>query len=749
MAQQDDWTKTRLKRVGGGLLATLSFCLLLGVTFEVPGTQAAESSTAARAQYQAHITATYDYHFDGKSPFLPSNVTTDTGEFIDPSSVPTAAYCGHCHQESHKQWRQSAHANSFRTPWYLKNVQLLISSKGIAYARHCEGCHNPIALTSGSMTKGVEQKRPGDDDGVTCAVCHSIRKGDLRGTGSYVLSQPAVMVDEAGQPVYGKVSDAEILAHLDRHSKAVMPEFLRSSDFCATCHKAALPASLNDYKWQRALFVYDEWQISSFSKQSPLPFYQKETVSTCQTCHMKREALTDRDSGAKDGTLASHRWLGGNTFLPAYYKYDEQLARTKAFLMDNVFNVDIFGIERQGVAGMTAPLGLVPLSLAPGDEVTVSVVIQNKGIAHSHVPEQRDIYESWVEFKAYDASGRMLIHSGFLTPNGDLDEHAHSFTNRLVNVQGDLNDKHQVWANRVVAFNNTIQSGRSQVVRYRFGLPQNIQGPLTITAEVKYRRFNQHFIDWAMGEQRTAMTVVTMASRTRTFAIGTTAADTKVDPLDNTEWMRWNNYGIGLLDAQQYEAAVNTFQHVAQLRPEYADAYTNVAIADFQWQRFAAARASLNKALVLSPGNARALYYLALVDRNGGDLDQAVTDLQQITHQFPNSRDGHRELGFSYYQMHKYDLAREEYEKVQAIDPDDLSAHYNLSLIYRRLGMKEMATREAARFTDQKDDPSASTDAFEYLRKHPEVSEENIPWHVHTGNVDEHESAPSASVVVR
>lgn len=43
-------------------------------------------------------------------------------------------------------------------------------------------------------------------------------------------------------------ADTEILAHLDRHSAAVMRDFYRTSEFCAACHKAALPKELNGYK---------------------------------------------------------------------------------------------------------------------------------------------------------------------------------------------------------------------------------------------------------------------------------------------------------------------------------------------------------------------------------------------------------------------------------------------------------------------------------------------------------------------
>lgn len=721
---------SRTLRIAVGLMLAVSVASGL-IAWRSQGAYAANDDAAAtkRTAYSQSISEHYNLRFGADKPFLPSNATTDTGEFIDPKSFPTAKYCGHCHKEAHAEWRQSAHANSFRAPWYVKNVNVLIREKGTVYARHCEGCHNPIALVSGAMTKDSPVDRSFDVDGITCSVCHSIQKVDTRGTGSYVLGQPAVLVDENGKPVYGEVSDKEILAHLDRHSKAVMRDFYHTSEFCSACHKAALPRILNDYKWQRAIFLYDEWQLASFTKQSPLPFYVKDQVSTCQTCHMKQEEIQLPDYGAKDGKLASHRWLGANTVLSKFYGYDAQMEKTIAFLRNGVLNVDLFGIERNG-GEIIAPLGSQPFEIAPGDILTASVVIQNKGIAHSYVPEQRDFYESWVEFEAKDAAGHTLMHSGALQPGGTLDPRAHSFTNRLVNVKGGLNDLHQVWDTRVVAYNNTIQSGRSQIVRYEFKVPADAVGPITVTAKVNYRRFNQHFIDFGMGKHY-EMPVVEIAARTRTLALGANPA-TPPDPQDNKDWMRWNNYGIAMLDALQYAESTRAFERVAQMRPDYADAFTNVAIADIQWERYDAARGRLEEALRLAPRNARALYYLALVERTQGNLDAAIGDFREVTAQFPRSRDAHRELGFSFYQQHKYDEARIEYETLQSIDPDDLAAHYILSIVYRRLGMKEDAAREAAIFADQKDDPTANIYALEFLSKHPEVTSESVPWHIHS-----------------
>lgn len=107
-------------------------------------------------------------------------------------------------------------------------------------------------------------------------VCHSIKK--LQPTyaiDSYVMGVPAVMLDEEGRPIRGEVDYADIMDHVERHKAAVMKDFYRTPEYCTACHKASIPASLDDYKWLRAIGLYDEWQRSSYSKQSPPLFLSK------------------------------------------------------------------------------------------------------------------------------------------------------------------------------------------------------------------------------------------------------------------------------------------------------------------------------------------------------------------------------------------------------------------------------------------------------------------------------------------
>ena len=301
-----------------------------GATTFLKTTHAGSSPEVERKEYTAKVNENYDYRFGKDKPFLPSNATTEDGQFIQPGAFPSAEYCRHCHEEAYHQWRESLHSNSFREPFYLKNVELLNNTQGIQASRHCEGCHNPTALLSGALTKdSIVKNRDFDNDGITCSVCHSIQKlQPTYGLGSYVMGTPAVMVDESGKPIPGEVPYKEILAHTDRHVQAVMKDFYRSPEYCGACHKANLPDTLNNYKWLRAIGLYDEWQASSFSHRSPLPFYTKD-YTTCQSCHMQREAITRTDYGAKNNTLASHRWIGGNTAVPFYYGYEEQLQKSR------------------------------------------------------------------------------------------------------------------------------------------------------------------------------------------------------------------------------------------------------------------------------------------------------------------------------------------------------------------------------------------------------------------------------------
>jgi len=704
-------------------------CIWVGTTSGVLGQE------ADRKQYAGKVRETYNFRFGKDQPFIPGTMQVEGDDFVQPGAFPDPSYCAHCHQEAYHQWRQALHSNAFRTPFYRASVNILINTKGIEFARHCDSCHNPIAVLAGGLTENSKVDRKMDQNGLSCATCHSIQKlQSIKGNGGFVMGIPSVMVDEKGNRIPGEVPYDEIIKHPERHSQAVMQSFYRTPEFCGACHKANLPNPLNDYKFIRAFTAYDEWQSSKFSRRNPLTFYSGD-FTTCQGCHMKRAPNDLLDYGAKNGTFASHRWLAGNTAVPFYYGFDEQLEKTIAFLKSgNFLNVDIVALKKANEEKLIAPLGSVPVSLEPNNLVEALVVVQNKNIGHSLIPEVRDLYEAWVEFTVQDGAGKDIYHSGFLKPDGSLDPRAHSFTNRPVNTEGQFVDNHKVWTIHSVAYDNSVQAGRSVLVRYQFRIPADIKGPIKITARVNYRHFRQSYSDNVFGPDHPAYPVVEIASRTRILNIGNNDS-VKPDPGDNPDWMRWNNLGIGYLDQLQYADAIQAFNEVVKLRPDYADGYTNIALTEIQWEKYGSARAGIEKALALSPNSARALYYAALLERRAGHSDAEVADLVEVVRQYPDSRDARRELGISYYQQHKDDEAMQQFNELQRIDPDDLAAHYNLSILYRRAGMHDKAAEQQALFVTKKFDPGAPTYSLDFLREHPEISTESVPWHMHTDEV--------------
>jgi len=332
-----------------------------------------------------------------------------------------------------------------------------------------------------------------------------------------------------------------------------------------------------------------------------------------------------------------------------------------------------------------------------------------------------------VEFTVKDLSGKEIYHSGFLKPDGMLDPRAHSFTNRPVTDQGEFVDNHKVWTIHSVAYDNSVQAGRSVLVRYQFRMPAEAEGAVTVTAKVNYRHLRQSYLNNIFGKDHSAYPVVEIATRTRILKVGDNAPETP-ESSDNPDWMRWNNLGIALLDQFQYQESIQAFTEVIKLRPQYADAYTNVGLTEIVWEKYDSARTAIRKALSLDPGSARAAYYDGLLQRRAGNTEKEIAGFRKVVEMFPQLRDARRELGITYYQQNNNIAAVEQFEALPKIDPDDLTAHYNLSILYRRIG----AAEQQSMFVDMKVDPGAPTYGLNYLREHPEISTESIPWHIHS-----------------
>jgi tetratricopeptide (TPR) repeat protein len=679
-------------------------------------------------------------------PFSPSNARTEDGNLIPVEQFFPASRCASCHQDTHRFWSQSLHRNAAREPFYRESADILLRTRGIEFTRHCESCHTPVALFSGQLTKGAGKNEapftPLDHEGVTCSVCHSITEARLDGTGSFTIRRPALMATEDGTPVFGDFTDQQILADIPGHKRAVMRPLLKQPEFCSTCHKVDAPPSLNGYKHIRGFSAYDEWQQSGASHESVIPFYRREERTDCRACHMPKVSSAI-DRAAKNGVIASHRWLGANTAVPLFYEEKNQVEATVQFLKQGVIEVDLFSVRR-AATGEMIPLDALRnrVAINAGDELIVEVVVSNRNAAHTFPPEVRDLYETWVEFEAVDSSGRRMIHSGFVKPDGMLDESAHVYKQIILDEQGRHITRHQIWTTNIKAYDNALPPGRSDIVRYSFRLPSDMRPnqPLTLRARMNYRRFNQEYSNYVLNRQKRQMVTPIVQMAVAEVKVG--MQDRVNGPMKTTPpWKRWNDYGIGLLEQSQYGAASAAFRKAAELNPTDSNLLVNIAIAEMGTERFGAemeqfkkAELMLDAALKIDSENYRARFYRAQVWRACGRVREAVDELEQIARVYPRDREVQRQLGQTLFALAQLPRARLAFESVLQIDPTDFSAWQFLASIYAGESRASDSKRANAMYLQWRDDPVADSISARFYQAHPEWAEERIRSHIHGRN---------------
>jgi Flp pilus assembly protein TadD len=693
-----------------------------------------------------------------KELFSPSNARTEDGKLIPVEQFFSAKRCLGCHQDTHAAWSESLHRNAAREPFYRESADILLRTRGIEFTRHCESCHTPIALFSGALSKDSSRQQAPftqlDDEGVTCTICHSITGARLNGTGSFTIRRPALLAREDGTPIFGNFTDEQILADIPAHKRAVMRPLLRQPEFCATCHKVDAPPELNGYKHIRGFSAYDEWQQSGASLESVSPYYRSEQRVDCRGCHMpKIESLNDR--AAKQGVIASHQWLGANTAAPLFYGQTKQVQRIEEFLGSQVISADIFALKREST-GETIPEVTTgrQLALRPGEEITAEVVVANRKAAHSFAPEVRDLYEIWVAFEAVDDQGRALMHSGFIKPDGMLDDSAHVYKAILLDEESKPITRHQIWLTNVVGYNNAIPAGRSDIARFRFRLPQDWKPeaarPIILKATVNYRRFTQEYTNYVLKRQGKKLTlpIVRMAeNEVKILPVSAKAsamknqAGQKDRSTAGTQARRWNDYGIALLEQAQYGPAAEAFRRAGELNPTDPNPLVSAAIAEMKTERFGPERHQLGKAaelldaaLKLDPGNPRTRYVHALLLRSQNKSLQAAAELAKLTQEYPRDREVARQLGQTLYALGRIAEARNAFEAIIAVDPTDFGAYQFLSPIYQSEGQIEKADYARSLFLQWRDDPMASTIAARFFAAHPQWADERILAHTHDGD---------------
>ena len=686
------------------------------------------------------------------------------------------AVCAECHADIARQAAVGMHRfSSFNNPAYRFSIdearKVLLQRDGkVEGARLCAVCHDQVPLFSGRFDDPAydPDKDPGAEAGIGCLGCHAITVVESpRGNGAYTLQDP---------PRYPfAFSDNPLLRALNRQLIKAKPEFHKatflkplhhSAEFCSVCHKVHLPYELNHYKWLRGQNHYDSFLLSGVSGHRVDSFYYPaKAAPNCAHCHMPLTGSEDpaaRDfTGSGERSVHDHLFGAANTGVPYLLALPEWSQQRRRQFLQQIARVDIFGLRRgNDIDGaLLAPLRPQLPVLQTGGNYLLELVVRNLGVGHQLTQGTTDSNELWLDVTLRDANG-VIGRSGELDASGAVDPWAYFVNSYLLDRHGQRIERRNAQDIFVALYDHQIPPGAAATVHYGLAIPAQAKGPIELEVKLQYRKFDSRFLRHVQGDRfaRNDLPIVTLAQDRLTLPLQGSADEVSPQQREIPEWQRWNDYGIGLLLKGKHELrqAEQAFEQVEELEP--AQGALNLARVHYLEGRLADTSADLQRAAATDAAPWTLTWYAALVAEEYGELDRAIANLQNLlATRFPQAV----ERGFDFSKDYRvldelgrtlYERARQErgsnrqtqreaylnqargwLEKALVIDPENLTAHYNLALVFTELG-DSVAAAEHRRLHEQykPDDQAIEQAVSTHRRANPTADHAAEPTAIYT-----------------
>ena len=616
---------------------------------------------------------------DGAAYYEPSLARTANGAFIPESALSQNDYCISCHPDAYRSWAHSAHAaSSFNNPMYAFSVRetrrrSFEREGNVNDARFCAGCHDPVPFFTGAFEDARfddphydVSKDPMGAASITCTACHSIvAVNSTRGNADYVIEEsPQYPFTGSESPFLAWTNRQLVKAKPAFHKQTFLkPEVHRSAEFCSTCHKVFLPEALNDYKWLPGQNHYDSWRLSNRSGHGVQGWYwPNEPARNCNGCHMPEVASVDM--GAKprgpDGELRlrDHLFVGANTATAALSGLpDPESARaaTEAFNR-GVLRLDIFALRTDGRAdgALTPLLGDAAPALVAGQRYLLEVIVRTLGsLGHEYTQGTVDSNETWLDVTVR-AGDRVIARSGAMGEGNTVDPWSKFFNVYMLDREGQRIDRRNPQDIFVPLYNQQIPPGAADLTRYAFTVPTDVQGPITVDAAVRYRKFDTTYMRYVYGaEYVNVLPVMTLATDQVVFggaavsAAGSAATSMAVTPAAPVApaapaappaWERWLDAGIAHFRVADRAAGKGQWAQADQAFAEAAAAgrvegwigRARVALRD---GRIDEAATYLRTAAEKHPGQLpwSVTYWSAVIDMQNGQYDRAMDGFRAVS----------------------------------------------------------------------------------------------------------------------
>lgn len=299
--------------------------------------------------------------------------------------------CKGCHPVHYREWSSSMHAYAARDPVFVAmNRRGQRETQG-KLGDFCIRCHAPMAVVDKTTRDGLDLEHlPDKDRGVSCYFCHNVTGVEGDHNAMLHLANDTTMRGPIRDPLPPRVHQVESSELFDNLSP-------KSTAVCGGCHDIVTP---NGVHLERTLEEYRSGIFSKSATGAPPSF------DSCVGCHMPpRQGLAAvAPQGVRPRAVHEHLWPGIDLPLTPFPHRDALrsavedcqlgLASVSFFTLE-VTPPDLFSLQIETLAGHNEPSGAA----------------QDRRM--------------WLEFLAYDRSGRLLepVSSGQIA-DGEIEEKA-------------------------------------------------------------------------------------------------------------------------------------------------------------------------------------------------------------------------------------------------------------------------------------------------------------------------------------
>ncbi|MBI3295834.1 MAG: hypothetical protein HYZ71_13995 [Deltaproteobacteria bacterium] len=387
---------------------------------------------------------------------LAAGLTLHAEPYHQEKQFEKAETCKTCHKDQYQEWKGSMMHYSALSPTF-QAFELTTRKLTGRFGPHdsqdptfCINCHSPVGAYNNELAGLLREERSDTllekvaGQGISCTFCHSTqgpRKVDAPEKGHLGdgISNAALRfwpTDRLIGPTLGSPGPDTNSFHTEFGNNDVTSGYLRSSQFCGSCHDVRVPTPDKQTlaPFQRLENLFTEWEKGPYNTtQNP-----QGRVVSCQDCHMSLYGAKNPETGRPypPGAYPVTKIATIDT-KPRKHALHSFTAVSRALINDDLFpnqtksTYDRFGFpigqeqRRTQLLQMACKMewGNTPSEWKgrPGT-LPLEIIITNTGAGHNVPSGFSQERQLWIDLRVETELGENVYQSGFLVDRPHRDE---------------------------------------------------------------------------------------------------------------------------------------------------------------------------------------------------------------------------------------------------------------------------------------------------------------------------------------